>query len=128
MKPPDGSVHVCCDDPSHKRPVTIAYFYPLRDVPGCWQPWLSSSSRETPELVETLVDDALPDPGAGLDAFQGSGVVRRRWVLPQCRKCYRTPNAMREEKLFTALTSLADIGIDTVSLRLLAATIERIPT
>lgn len=128
MKPPEGSIPIFCGDPSHD-PVTIAYFYPLRDVAGCWQLWMSTAGVGVDDVIETLVDDALPEPGTGRAAFQVDGVVRRRYKLPPCRKCQRTPDPMREEKLFRALTLLADNGIDTViSLDLLAATIGRMPT
>uniref|UniRef100_A0A5Q5BPF8 Uncharacterized protein n=1 Tax=Mycobacterium sp. (strain MCS) TaxID=164756 RepID=A0A5Q5BPF8_MYCSS len=122
---PEGVIPIQCDDPSHRSPVTIANVYPMRGFESRWQLWLSTAPTDAPEIIETVVDDTPPTPGAGVTAFQGGGVVRRRWHLPACRKCGRTPPAMREEKLFAALTALTDNGIDTVSLRLLAATMGR---
>lgn len=112
---------IYCDDPSHPRRVAVTNFDRIN---GQWHERPASRAGRTAGTGVTLVRDAVPEPGWALDSGISNSEIRPKHDL-RCRKCRRRPVPVRPENLYPVLAGLLDAGESEVSLRRLAASLQR---
>lgn len=119
-----ASIFIYCDDPSHPRRVAVTRFDRIN---GRWHERSTSHPshpNRTAGIGVPLVRDVVAEPGWANDDGIGSGEYREKLDL-RCRRCRRRTVAARPENLYPVFDGLLDAGVSSVSLRLLAASLQR---